>query len=438
MPFASYVKALHFGYLGSRMTPPPFPRRSRFTRSLHISRSRLIAPSFWDTHDAGKYKWASREWAGIQRANNERPKIDEECLPNYLMQRYPKLKIGEYVGYSYKEESSMNLTNNLNPPPETSLETSRVYRICGKLGYDSQSTLWLGHDERTGTHKALRVLVHDSSDLTSTHGSIANSEEITVMLQLRNAKPPHAGYSHIVHLIDHFPIHLRMLGARNPGTSDFQCLTYDPKAESVRSLYSRFGTEDIPVDFTKRVIRHTLHALDYLHMNNIIHNGFGSATWCSEHGIDRGSQWRMPEAMLSGKGGKGSPVIYKGSDIWSLGAGIWGLLGGKNIITEKDKPVDGFPIYAHLQQLQAILGPPPAELLSRGDRNLLYLSTEAGSRHSLDWGDNLDLEPFAQVGHKVGDEWDNFMSFIKSMLHWLPEKRWTAKQLLRHEWLRVK
>ncbi|KAG6848325.1 hypothetical protein H0H93_001183, partial [Arthromyces matolae] len=88
---------------------------------------------------------------------------------------------------------------------------------------------------------------------------------------------------------------------------------------------------------------------------------------------------------------------------------------------------------SHLEELIRLLGPPPKELLARGDFNA-YKNCNYVPPPPKYWG----LEDREAILCNLGDEEDRdlFLRMMRKMLEWDPEKRHTAKQLLEDEWLK--
>ncbi|XRM38263.1 hypothetical protein ABZX51_001696 [Aspergillus tubingensis] len=136
-------------------------------------------------------------------------------------------------------------------------------------------------------------------------------------------------------------------------------------------------------------------------------------------------EYRAPETLLYI--GWSYPV-----DIWSVGLTAWDLLEPRNLFTARDEDGDLYDA-AHLAQIIAALGPPPAKFLKRNQK-----------RRSDFWdsdGKWLGLAPIPhdrtmeRLESRLSDK-SGFLQFLRKTLTWLPEERATAKELLQDPWLR--
>ncbi|KJZ75964.1 hypothetical protein HIM_04788 [Hirsutella minnesotensis 3608] len=158
-------------------------------------------------------------------------------------------------------------------------------------------------------------------------------------------------------------------------------------------------------------------------------------------------RFRAPEVIL------GCPWSYS-ADIWNLGLLMWNLLEDVNLF---DRPAgqDGeYDAHVHLAQMISLLGDPPRELVDRERffREHRLESPVMNARGKMCknmnefWGgpffdeEGRNLRSDLVGGKKLadtvtelaGDEKEAFLDLASSMLHWLPEKRKTAKELLQH------
>ncbi|KAM0325025.1 hypothetical protein ACHAQA_007561 [Verticillium albo-atrum] len=85
--------------------------------------------------------------------------------------------------------------------------------------------------------------------------------------------------------------------------------------------------------------------------------------------------YRSPEVML--KTEWSYPV-----DIWNVGVMIWDLFEGRHLFHGNDPKENRYLTRAHLAELVALLGPPPPDLLQRGQRSSEFF-TEDGTVSDL-------------------------------------------------------
>jgi serine/threonine-protein kinase SRPK3 len=121
------------------------------------------------------------------------------------------------------------------------------------------------------------------------------------------------------------------------------------------------------------------------------------------------------------------------ADIWNLGVMIWDLVEEEGLFdcipTEPGRYQSG----THLGVMIGLLGPPPTELLERGSTTATYFNDQGEFRKPELIKKHITFEN--SVRNLKGEEKDLFIDFAKKMICWLPEERWTAKQLLDHPFL---
>lgn len=77
--------------------------------------------------------------------------------------------------------------------------------------------------------------------------------------------PYHAGYSHVMHLLDSFN-HSGPYGSR-------LCLITEVLGENVQQLAIKFQNNVLPITAVKQMTKQLLLGVDYLHSCGIIHTG---------------------------------------------------------------------------------------------------------------------------------------------------------------------
>ncbi|RAK95101.1 putative serine/threonine-protein kinase [Aspergillus ibericus CBS 121593] len=163
--------------------------------------------------------------------------------------------------------------------------------------------------------------------------------------------------------------------------------------------------------------------------------------------------YRAPEVIL------GCGWDFK-ADIWNFGVLLWNILGSKELFQQVHDPEGHYDAKSHLAEMIALLGPPPAELLAKSkamsehnwpqpvtnDSGKLcnnaqefsggpFFNTEGEFQHdelippqSLE-----DTIPFLEEKDR-----EAFLSFVRQMLTWHPEKRMTARELMDHPFLKLR
>ncbi|WEW61242.1 hypothetical protein PRK78_006732 [Emydomyces testavorans] len=142
---------------------------------------------------------------------------------------------------------------------------------------------------------------------------------------------------------------------------------------------------------------------------------FGEARIGSgEHeGLIQPNQYRAPEVLL---GMKWTSKV----DIWNIGVMIWSLFED-HLLFDGAGPDGGFSDAYLLAEMISVLGPPPIKFLERRAWRGLPPIPE----NSLE-----DSEERLEGKNK-----ELFMQFLRKMLTWMPEERFSAKELLQDEWL---
>ncbi|KAJ5796965.1 uncharacterized protein N7518_005505 [Penicillium psychrosexuale] len=158
--------------------------------------------------------------------------------------------------------------------------------------------------------------------------------------------------------------------------------------------------------------------------------------------------YRAPEVIL-GCGWETS------ADIWNLGVLLWDIIQGRELFRQVHDAQGHYQAKAHLAEMIALLGHPPPELIARlqsmkyqwpepvEEDGVTYDSAEQyfGGPFFDHTGKFLheDLIPDRNLADTLPfleeKERENFLSFAKMMLAWLPEERKTARELIEHPFL---
>lgn len=155
---------------------------------------------------------------------------------------------------------------------------------------------------------------------------------------------------------------------------------------------------------------------------------FGSAVFgdCQHLECVQPHIYRAPEVIL------GAPWNYK-IDIWNVGCMIWDIYEGNQLFYCIDPEHHSYRRRAHLAEIIALLGPPPKDLLARGDLASEFFSDEGKYTAGIDLPSSKSLEEIETL--LTGDEKRRFLEFMRKMLQWAPERRNTARELFEDAWL---
>jgi serine/threonine protein kinase len=122
------------------------------------------------------------------------------------------------------------------------------------------------------------------------------------------------------------------------------------------------------------------------------------------------------------------------ADIWNLGVMLWDLFENFGLFDAINTGPSHYHPTQHLGLMIALMGPPPKELLERGSTSATYFDEEGQFRHPKLIREGFSFE--SSITRFKGKDKELFIDFAKKMICWLPEERWTAKQLLEHPWLK--
>ncbi|XP_026055238.1 SRSF protein kinase 3 isoform X2 [Carassius auratus] len=317
---------------------------------------------------------------------------------------------------------------------------NKRYKVLSKLGWGYFSTVWLCIDLRSGRHVAVKVL-KSGAGFTQ-----AGQDELTL---LRCASGPTARNplkDRIVQLLDEFKI---------AGVNGIHiCLVLELLGPDLRCWQVCFGNPGLSLTCVKHVITQVLEGLAYLHSHcKIIHTDIkpenillcvtpqssshppGDATQTYSTAI-KTTLLQDPEAPRNLDN-----ITVKIAD---LGSSCW--------------------VYKHFCQeiqtrqyrsLEVLLGSeygPPADIWSvaclafelvTGDS---LFEPKAGPNFSLEEGDLRRIavlrpwglyEVLVEKYHLLLREASVFSDFLLQMLDFLPERRATAAQCLKHPWLKL-
>ncbi|KAI0760098.1 kinase-like domain-containing protein [Fomes fomentarius] len=348
------------------------------------------------------------------------------------------------------------------------------YQVVGKLGYGGYSTVWLCRDLEEHCHVAVKVC---------SRNSIPIKRELAALEHLHNLpKIRHIGQQHVRTLLDQFE-----LTADDSSSRSFQCLVFRPMAESAWKFRHDMPTLQLREQLVRGILEVVVLALDYLHTEaklihadiqeknilfslddtaplqayedaeraspiarkvagdrtiylsrNIDPETYGPPSLCdfgearlgrtTYTGLIQPRQYRAPEVIL------GMPWDEK-VDIWSVGVMIWDMFQGKNMFKVNGGPDNEEHNRYHLAHMVSLLGPPPIDFLKRSETGepWEYFDAQGNWISAADLpDDSLELSEERLEGENKAQ----FLRFVRKMLRWKPEDRFTARELLKDPWLR--
>ncbi|KAJ5188901.1 hypothetical protein N7491_005223 [Penicillium cf. griseofulvum] len=342
------------------------------------------------------------------------------------------------------------------------------YQVLGKLGFGTTSTVWLARDLEGRQYITLKVYTMDGT----------GQREVQIYKALSRGDTSHPGYSHVRTALDAFTIPRQ--------GNEYHCVVQKPMWGSFRHFIYRSPAHQLSEELLKSELKQVFLALDYLHSEcQLVHTDIKGDNILQEleeksildrfteseieHPSARKSVNNMPvyasrrfelpqnsgRAVLSDFGSAvrgdqkrnhdAQPTIYRSPevmlktewsypiDIWNVGTMIWDLFEGKHMFFGMDPDGKGYSTRAHLAELIGALGPPPLDLLKRGERSREFFTKDGHWRYQVDIPRGISLENSEK--RLSGRNKETFLKFMRGMLRWRPEDRKTAKQLLKDPWL---
>lgn len=383
--------------------------------------------------------------------------LEEESNPDYDPRRFYPARVGEII---------------------------QKYKIVSKLGWGTNSTVWLAKDVSRWRWQSNRYMTLKITNC-SERDRLSASEEVEMSEHIAKTQSVHEGRFYVRLVKESFII---------PGPfGEHLVIVFKPLREPLWLVGRHLATIGLQPSVLKPFLKLILQALDFLHSEcHIIHtdlksdnfllgfedssviddyvrrqaeipsllkefNGhpiyqsradfgnlrkgvgmlkisdFGAAVFGNvpvPHGHDiQPEQFCAPEVLLK------AGWTYS-ADIWNLGMVLWELLGEISLLDGLSPESDRYSREAHFAQMVALIGPPPQALLDRAD-SVTYSSlyTTQGEFKYLNLIPSKpfsfsDLTPVLQ-----GEDKRLFIEFASKMLRWLPEERLTAKELYNDPWL---
>jgi serine/threonine-protein kinase SRPK3 len=384
--------------------------------------------------------------------------IEEETQPKYDANKFYPAKLGEILNDRYK--------------------------IVAKLGYGMTATVWLAKDlhatPSTGSgYKYVTIKININSlseDFRAGRRKIAE--------KLASANPNHPGYKHVRFMLSTFKLRTR--------AGEHLCIVYDVLREPINICMEKWPSRLFSPEKLRKILPPLLQGLDYMHSEcRVVHTdlkadnimmGLGDTSILDafvQHELDHPSPRKMPDhhgriiyQSMSDFGAAPTDAIIQTAkitdiglaewgdqrnnkpiqsnaftcpevilqagwsypaDIWNLGVVMWDLVESYGLFDAIDTRPGRYNSGQHLGLMIALLGPPPKELLERGNATATYFDENGNFRKPEYINEDVTWE--SSISRMRGEEKDCFIDFAKKMISWLPEERWTAKQLLDHPFL---
>ncbi|KAL3590806.1 hypothetical protein FPOAC2_13008 [Fusarium poae] len=383
--------------------------------------------------------------------------VEEEKTPNYHADRFFPIHLGQVLGGRYQ--------------------------VATKLGYGANSTVWLARDLNRWRWSREKYVDIKVNAIKQPSRRVLIENELDIMTHISQVNPQHKGWHFIRKLSDSFKLE---------GTSGtHNCLVLEALREPLWLYRKRYIGGVIPPDILKILVQMILHALDYLHSECcVIHTDLkpdnimvkiedasilerdvqdefesplpqkhldGRTIYLSRNnygplsiptgiiqiadfdlsvrtkpgqihmGAIQGEMYRAPEVILN------AGYTYS-ADIWSLGVMLWDLLEGKGLFdTTASGEADEYDDQSHLGQITALIGSPPGNLLSRGQRTSMFYKPDGELKDPDRIPYDFNFEN--TINCMSGEEKLRFIQFIRRMVKWSPEERSTARELLEDPWL---
>ncbi|OBZ71556.1 Serine/threonine-protein kinase SRPK [Grifola frondosa] len=213
------------------------------------------------------------------------------------------------------------------------------YTILRQLGSGRHSTVWLSKDNVSGSDVALKIACAD----ISAEGQHCINENV-FLERVQTADPSHLGYSHVIHMHEHFQL--------TSPVGIHSCTVLDLLGQDLNRVRFEFGKGPLPVALVKRITKDVLLGLDYLHRScGIIHTDIKPDNLL----------FTLPEKDVSARSTEGGASPASGpSYAESVGSSV--VISDLGVASWKDDPFDGvvqsYCLRAPEIYLRAPWGPP--------------------------------------------------------------------------------
>uniref|UniRef100_A0A8H7K8Z4 Protein kinase domain-containing protein n=1 Tax=Bionectria ochroleuca TaxID=29856 RepID=A0A8H7K8Z4_BIOOC len=331
--------------------------------------------------------------------------VEEETVPTYEPQRFYPAKLGEVFD-------------------------SR-YTVVSKLGFGTNSTIWLCRDSKSQEYVAVKVCALRQKFRDSEARTQAESEQ-AVAAFFNSIQIEHPGINSLRLLRSHFEV-------QGPhGTHP--CLVHTPLGMNLLQLH--LSPNNILISVPDTNIFSQIDKAESEHPTILKTTRgrtiYGSRPLPITQGIpvicDFGES-RMGQPGQKYRGGM-MPDFYRAPevilgmewdekiDIWCVGLMIWDLFQGTRLFYAlKDRILND---EQHLAEMVSLMGPPPKAFLERSPKCREYWDADGNWIASTPIPEqSFDMRE-AQL---KGEDHHLLLALVKKIFRWLPEERATAQDL---------
>ncbi|KAI8943645.1 hypothetical protein NX059_001630 [Plenodomus lindquistii] len=375
--------------------------------------------------------------------------FEEETLPFYRPEQFYPVKIGQLLDGQFK--------------------------VLGKLGYGSNSTVWLCRDITEAAFVAIKVCTRNALQAPGVHRELAFYEHV------RALKSEHPGQAFLRDLLGTFEL--------SGPSGQHLCLVQPPMHMTIQELQYQNHTHKLNKTLLNWTLFNLLHGLSFLHDDaKVVHADINpsnimltiedesilhrfeeeeaespsSAKVIDEArsiygtrklGLPRGNLFGRPVLCDFGEARIGErhtgyiqPDLYRAPevlfemewtssvDIWSVATLTWDLFENKHLFKATNENEDLCATH-YIAEMVGYLGLPPQELMSRSDITKKVFDEQG--RWKTSGGVAVPQKRLeGALSVLDGESKDVFLRFIRSMLEWVPEKRKRASELLEDPWMK--
>lgn len=368
-------------------------------------------------------------------------KLEEEKLPFYVREEYYPMQIGDVVHVHYQ--------------------------VVAKLGYGTNSTVWLARDLRDGKYWALKVYIN----------TLLHNQELRVYKHLASAPsntPTELGYDHVRRSHESFQI--------SGPAGNHDVLVMEPLGTSLQTFQNLQKEGVFPRQFVTGALMQVLIGLNFLFEADVLHTDLHAdnllialtddsiLSRVEQNEIDTPSARKRVEDtiihvsqyILGARGplvisdfgqarigaeqhGNAMPIPYRAPEVilgmpwnsavdrWSVGLLAWDLLEKEKLFQVYDSESQEHNDACHLAAMTALMGPPPPEFLEKSTATRKYWDSNGKWIGPVPVPTERTFDALATA--LVGEDRKLFLNFVECFVWWLPEVRLTVLQGYMHPFL---